>query len=458
MNIIKYLLLKYDLKSGELVTASQPDYHLRADGKYSEQIGVLLGDDWCNVGRTSSPFIRITYYEMTGELIVTTDLLGSYLQIYYTVNEEAVYLSTSLEKLLSMVGMPGRLEEKMTHHFIRHGFIPGSGTLLKGISKVPPNSVLSVTRSGIHIECKATLYNEDAVTSNTEYFAAIQSSVIKSYINHCVSTNCKPAIALSAGFDSNYILWQAVQNNKELTTISVFGERGQSEKDFVNEIGQVYSISPVFCKVGSDSLGTFEEIVRRLDGSVFEPGIFLQFELARRLQALGCDAIICGECADQVYNENFYKTPAATVQDYKFGSNPYELAAYIVLKKSGIMLNSFGIRPYYPFCDAEIIRIGSMFRKENEQDKKLHKELCKSVFPAEISAVIKKRGGSTEPCALFSSEEASREFIREVYATSKYFKSDCPMTRRFGPVYDYELQYALTLRYLELFEKIFTRI
>lgn len=274
MNIIKYLLLKYDLKSGELVTASQPDYHLRADGKYSEQIGVLLGDDWCNVGRTSSPFIRITYYEMTGELIVTTDLLGSYLQIYYTVNEEVVYLSTSLEKLLSMVGIPGRLEEKMTHHFIRHGFIPGSGTLLKGISKVPPNSVLSVTRSGIHIESKATLYNEDAVTSNTEYFAAIQSSVIKSYINHCVSTNCKPAIALSAGFDSNYILWQAVQNNKELTTISVFGERGQSEKDFVNEIGQVYSISPVFCKVGPDSLGTFEEIVRRLDGSVFEPGIF----------------------------------------------------------------------------------------------------------------------------------------------------------------------------------------
>ena len=78
MNIIKYLLLKYDLKSGELVTASQPDYHLRADGKYSEQIGVLLGDDWCNVGRTSSPFIRITYYEMTGELIVTTELLGPY--------------------------------------------------------------------------------------------------------------------------------------------------------------------------------------------------------------------------------------------------------------------------------------------------------------------------------------------------------------------------------------------
>lgn len=458
MNIIKYLLLKYGLKTGELVTFSQPDYCLRAEDKYSEQIGVLLGDDFNDVKSVSSPFIRMTYHEMTGELFVTTDFLGSYLQVYYTVNGEYVYLSTSMEKLLSMVGIPGRLEENSAYHFIRHGFVPGQGTLLRGISKLPPNSVLSVTKDGIHVECKAVQCHEDIKTGDTGYFATVQSSVVNTYINHCVSTNLKPAIALSAGFDSNYILWQAVQNNKELTAASVFGERGQSEKDFVNEIGQVYSISPVFCKVGPDSLGAFEEIVRHLDGSVFEPGIFLQFELARRLQALGCDAIICGECADQVYNENFYKTSAATVQDYKFGSNPYELAAYVVLKKSGIMMNSFGIRPYYPFCDAEIIRIGSLFRKENGQDKKLHKELCKSVFPSEVSAVINKRGGSTEPCALFSSEETSREFIREVFATSKYFRADCPMTRRFGPNYDYKLQYALTLRYLELFEKICAEI
>lgn len=48
----------------------------------------------------------------------------------------------------------------------------------------------------------------------------------------------------------------------------------------------------MFCKVGPYSLNAFEEIVRRLDGSVFEPGVFLQFELARGLQTLGCDAII----------------------------------------------------------------------------------------------------------------------------------------------------------------------
>lgn len=212
MGNTKYLLLKYDLKTGELATFSQPDYCLNAEGKYSEQIGVSLGENLSNVEGTSSLFIRMTYHELTGKMSVTTDLLGSYLQAYYTVKEEMLYLSTSMEKLLSMVGTPGQLEENSIYHFIRYEFIPGQSTLLRGISKIPPNSVLSVTRNGIQLECKTALYNENTDTNDAGDFAEVQSSVVKSYIEHCVSTNLKPAIALSAGFDSNYILWQAIQN------------------------------------------------------------------------------------------------------------------------------------------------------------------------------------------------------------------------------------------------------
>ena len=136
----------------------------------------------------------------------------------------------------------------------------------------------------------------------------------------------------------------------------------------------------------SKTLSNLPDIVWRLEGVTYECGIFLQYELFRLLHDCNQSFMICGEGADQVMNvwclDEHRIFPNSKNNLYKVSDFPYLFISNLVLKKSGILANSFGIETRYPYLDNEFIFIAKALAPLNGIDKSFHISRCKSTLPS----------------------------------------------------------------------------
>lgn len=436
------------MKSGEYLSMSNPHMKYSNNSIKYEVLGSRkrIDDDNYN-------FLFVSYDENNYELLIKQDIFGSPYNLYYCTVNNIVYFSSSLKILMEQSGIKGEMNYEMIDEFVQNGFISSNNTLLLNVYKLMPNEILHINKGQYFIE-KIVLRWPKNNDSKDAFFES-ELSCIKN-CNYIGMEERNLAISLSAGYDSNLILNLLYNDGYEPVIVSVGEKSIHSETDRVKNICNYYNYTNVnYSNVSEKTLMCYSDIVERLEGSVFEPGIFLQYELAKTLAKNKCTGVLCGECADQVFNCNFFSNAIFTDLEFKFGKNPFELASCLIIKKSGIMLNSFGLLGYYPYCSEQMIGLAAHYRNYNGKTKELHKAGCMKIFPSHISKLIKKQGGSSSLGVLFSSEAERKEFIQSTKNDSvmKYVSKAC--TKRFGPDYDYELLNALCIRYLELFKNIF---
>ena len=106
--------------------------------------------------------------------------------------------------------------------------------------------------------------------------------------------------------------------------------------------------------------------------------------------------------------------------EYRGISNAYEFCAYVILRKSALMLKSFGIEGKYPYLDKNVIANSMALKDFNKSDKAFHKDNCRKLFDREVSKVIHKEGGATSFHSLFASESEADEFVASVEAGDYY--------------------------------------
>lgn len=186
----------------------------------------------------------------------------------------------------------------------------------------------------------------------------------------------------------------------------------------LNNVGEYDNVSLTCSRTDSETLSHLPDIVWRLEGAVFERGIFLQYELARLVAESGISYLICGECADQVMNMRYLDKGALEMSGSKKVTNkefPYYYGNNMVLKKNGVMANSFGIDCRYPYLDDEFISIAKALRLRNGFNKQFHVDNCRRVLPRGIVENIAKKGGATDCHSLFNSSAEISEFKSMVW-------------------------------------------
>ena len=184
--------------------------------------------------------------------------------------------------------------------------------------------------------------------------------------------------------------------------------------------------------VDKELLSFFPDIVWRLEGSLFEGGVFLQYALGKLAQRTGTTKMICGECSDEHQRSRFIKdmlnvTHGKYQSNYRYYSraNPFLTAHSVVLKKSSLMLSSFGIRGCYPFVNTTFTQLASILSSENFNNKKLYKALCQKEFPISIGKKVKTMGGAVDEVSYLSIDAQKRllqltsksKLIQDIYST-----------------------------------------
>lgn len=428
-------------------------------------------------------YICLFYNKKKKTLLVVQDMFTGPLTLYYINNQSKLYLATSLKKILLASKIQRKFNLKAVEEFIKNGFINSRDTLISNINKIEVYHSLVANYEKIsQIKSRFTVDNCSENQAKVKWFDVLDG-VIKKQITNLRTTG----LTLSSGYDTNYILHSLKKWVKEkLDVFCVGGEHGRNEIPAVKDILKNYTDVELHdLLVNSDVLQKMPDIVWRLEGSVYESGIFLQYVLAQHASSAGKNEMICGEGADQVFRSDFYpdKCPESIIYEknspkYSFKNNPYEMLAFCIIKKSSIMLSSFGICGKYPYLDNNVMILGKALRNLNGYNKAFHKQQCALALNKEVSSCLQKVGGATSCSALFQNEKQSRKllqfvkkykigklrinkfniFLQVIYksAMRKLFKNrlrEHVSLKKFA--FEYIMSISLVYVYLKIFDELF---
>ena len=409
--------------------------------------------DWMRA--FAGPFLLLLYIKESGDLILTQHLFGNGKNLYFKENDNTIYLASSLQELRHILNQPFRLNVAMLPHYFYNGFLANAHTLVAGVYKLEA-ATSYIIKNG-KIQKNKIKFNEDSKDNEDEISSGLLTSGYEEALSNSIQLLASmagktKALALSGGYDSNCLLYKLRQlfPDKEIRAFSVGGVIGVDETETAFKIANQYdNVSFYKSLVSPKTLEHLDEIVAILEGSVYERGIFLQFELSRLLQKHEVTHLICGECADQVFHVNTYEDiPEATFL-YGYRETPLQMAVYAVLKKSRMMLEAHGIQGLYPFLNPEMVRIGFETRKINGITKEFHKTQCRNMLPDPVIEMIGKQGGSTDLSTLFPDDFDCAEMKK-----CKYYSEDFILTQKYN--HEEALRdYYLSLLFLESFEKQF---
>lgn len=370
-------------------------------------------------------YILVIYNKDDNSLSIFQDRTTSPLTLYYTLNDGVLYYSTSLKRLLLLSKIKRTLNENVIESFIINGFIYGEQTLVENVYKIKSFHCLKADVNGV-VQKKVEYCCKDysMQKAHKDFKKVLDAAIIEQ-----VEGESELNAPLSSGYDSSYIVdVLSKQTELPVNAFSIGGKFGKNELPVVEQnVKQFPRTTLTSALTASSTLQNYPDIVWRLEGNVYEVGLFLQYELHSLVNKNGKHTLICGECADQVMNQYFF-TEERNKNDgnesdkyYEFSEYPYVFGSYLILKKNGILANSFDIDTKYPYLDDEFIALNKPLVEYNGKEKRVHIENCNDCLPKEIIENISKIGGATECHSLFENEQEIKNFFKFV-EKSHFFK------------------------------------
>ncbi len=380
----------------------------------------------------SGLYIVLIYNKFTRQFTVLQDRATSPIAFYYTVYEDKLFYGTSLKTVLWQSARPTKLNEMALEEFLLNGYIYGEQTLADGILKLKAFHMLTASSDGVAQVSAA--YHVPAMTKG-EALDAFRDTLDRAILAAANGEEEEVSAPLSSGYDSSYIAHVLhEQTDKAIRAFSIGGKFGKNELPQVKENAAKYErMSLRTALTDENTLQNLPDIVWRLEGNVYENGVFLQYELAKLVSSELVSTLICGECADQVFNTHYFEQdrlhPDGGAQYYEFAEYPFIFGHYLILKKSGILFNSFDVETRYPYLNDGVVAVAQPLGAVCGTDKRVHTANCGEVLPASVLRNIMKIGGATEVHSLFKDKAAMNRFIKTVEESEFYRTHEAVIAR-----------------------------
>lgn len=355
-------------------------------------------------------YLAFLYDRRKQEFVIFADITTSPLNLYYAPNNGKVYFSTSLKKLLLESAVEKKLDIQAAKAFLSNGYIVGESTLVEGVYKLSFGKKVVISKRSVEqVPCSLVARHMEKVVKDKEaLIPTIQSS-----IKTAMCDVYEIAMPLSNGYDSNLILSTVLNNtDQRVKAFTVGGKAGISEAEAVADNVKDLNVELHTAIVDASYFEYFADIVWRLDGSVYESGVFLQYALAKMASEAGVSCLLCGEGSDEVQSKYYQESMNCTVEEkeprdkkYYTYSHPFVGTHLMIMKKSAVMLNSFGIVGKYPFKSASVAAAAAAVTKENGTDKRYYKKLCRKLFSDKIASNLQTRGGTTGVRTVIAEED-----------------------------------------------------
>lgn len=247
--------------------------------------------------------------------------------LYYYYNKDLIVWGSEIKALLASGEVPRNLDIDSLGEFLAWEYVPGDGTLFKGIKKLKPGNMLQIDLT--QPVCKAEVYwdvpDEEEVTSlSFEQWEEIISENLHRCVKRQMVSDVPLGAFLSGGVDSS-LLTNFMGRAK---TFSIgFDDPSYSElrwsKKVASHLGVSHEIEVIRPDVGS----IFNHLLLFLDDPIGDFSIFPTF-LVSRLARRYVTVCLSGDGGDELFGG--YETYLANAYARRYRMFPSFIRNYII--------------------------------------------------------------------------------------------------------------------------------
>ncbi len=207
-------------------------FHSDGDTEVILRAYVEWGDDCAS--HLHGAFAFAIWDRPAGELFLARDRLGIK-PLYYSLDEHSIRFASTPQALLAAGGIDTSIDpEALHHHLTLHAVVPAPRTLLNGIRKLEPASLMRIDASGRRQSrryWRLTATRPQRPMKAGEWREAIHDALRSAVRKRMLIADVKVGVLLSGGLDSSLLVaLLAEQGVEDLMTFSVGFEDQPEEK------------------------------------------------------------------------------------------------------------------------------------------------------------------------------------------------------------------------------------
>lgn len=224
--------------------------------------------------------------------------------LYFYRDEHKLLFGSELKALLADPDVPRTLDLESLEDYLTYGMVTGRRSILRGIEKLPPAHVLSVTRE--HWQATPRRYwqlrfEPDERPTAEEWQEAIRAKLDETVRRHLIA-DVPVGAFLSGGVDSSVIVsLAAAAVNGPLRTFSIgFDDEAVSELPYARAVAEHYHTQHTEKIVRPDAVALLEELTRHYDEPFADSSALPTF-LVSRLAGRSVKVVLSGDGGDEAF-------------------------------------------------------------------------------------------------------------------------------------------------------------
>jgi asparagine synthase (glutamine-hydrolysing) len=247
-------------------------------------------------------FAVALWKESERRLVLVRDRMGIK-PLYYYRDGEDVYFGSELKAILEHPAVPRRIDMAALDRFLSVNFVPGDRTMIDGVRKVPPGSLLEWRNGRSRLDSWWQVKRAPGSISLEDAKSELDRLLRASVREHLVS-DVPLGVWSSGGVDSSSILHYAASESREpLKTFSVsFRGRSFDESPYFQEIARKYGTDHHEFDLNPESemLGAIEDFAYYSDEPSADAGALPVWFLSR-MSRQHVTVALSGEGADELF-------------------------------------------------------------------------------------------------------------------------------------------------------------
>ncbi|MFQ5598703.1 MAG: asparagine synthase (glutamine-hydrolyzing) [Nitrospiria bacterium] len=272
-------------------------FHLNSDAELLIHLYEEEGLD-C-VKRLRGHFAFAIWEVRSKRLVLARDHLGQK-PLFYSETAEGLYFASEVKALSAVLSKSAEIDLESLDRYLSLRFIPGHGTMLQGIHKLPPAHYLVFDRSGMTLSRYWQLsFSKKVALSHDDYIEGLENKFQETVATH-ISTDGTGAF-LSGGLDSSLIVAMMAREMKTpVPTFSIgFDEKEFDEIPYARIVSKTFGTHQIEDKADTDLIRVLPAIINGL-GEPSDP-VAASFFTASRLAAGHVKVALGGDGGNELF-------------------------------------------------------------------------------------------------------------------------------------------------------------
>jgi asparagine synthase (glutamine-hydrolysing) len=255
------------------------------------------------VERLRGMFVFALWDRRRHRLVLGRDRLGIKPLYIYRDSEKLVF-GSELKAILVHPGIHRDLDPAALEEYLAFGMVCGSSAIFRGVKKLPPAHVLSVSHDDLQRQprCYWRLrIDPDEQPTAQEWQERIRDKVSETVRRHLIA-DVPVGAFLSGGVDSSVIVAEAAgQSDRPLETFSIgFNEESFSELPYARQVAARFGTRHVEEVVTPDAVALVDQLAHHFDEPFADSSAIPTF-LVSRLAARSVKVVLSGDGGDEAF-------------------------------------------------------------------------------------------------------------------------------------------------------------